>query len=466
MKTPPSDSHPPPLKRWATPTPTAQAMGRPTVDAGGVHGDALECIQSLRAALTDPGGVGDWAGEQHTLVSNLLSGIDQVLAEHRGMTEELLCVYEQLGVIFEVTRRLPEMQNETEVLDLFLASLRRSFAGRQVFLARRRRAGGWAYDDTELTRVPWLNRLLDLAQERRSVQVESSPGGAWPTLVAEVMVGPVFSGDTLVRVLVLARTSEAVPFRAAEMLLVESLTTFCGDLIRSHRLVHELREMSISMVRSLVSAVDQKDQYTCGHSLRVAYYATALGKQLKLRAVDLQMLQWSALLHDVGKIGIRDEVLNKQGKLTPEEFRHIQEHPTRSHKVVQQVPQLADALDGVLYHHEHYDGGGYPAGLKGEDIPLQARIIQIADVFDALTSSRSYRQAYDWRRALAILEEEAGKTVDPNLQKVFDAYMRQRLENNAGAWDDMVRRANESTHALDGGHDRGGSVHTSAQEGE
>lgn len=139
------------------------------------------------------------------------------------------------------------------------------------------------------------------------------------------------------------------------------------------------------------------------------------------------MLQWASLLHDVGKIGIRDNVLKKEGKLTPEEFGHIREHPVRSHKVVQEVPQLLQALDGILHHHERYDGSGYPSGLKGEQIPLQARIIQIADVFDALTSNRSYRKAFDWQRALEILQEEAGKTVDPRLQKTFDALIRETL---------------------------------------
>jgi len=154
------------------------------------------------------------------------------------------------------------------------------------------------------------------------------------------------------------------------------------------------------------------------------------------------------LLHDVGKIGIRDDVLNKQGKLTPEEFEHIKEHPERSYRVVQQVPQLAKALDGILYHHERYDGGGYPAGLKGEAIPLQARIIQIADVFDALTSSRSYRPAYSWEKALSIMAQEAGMAVDPRLQKVFDGYIRQAMQAGPDAWEKLVQRANEFTSTL------------------
>ncbi|MEK7837361.1 MAG: HD domain-containing protein, partial [candidate division NC10 bacterium] len=299
------------------------------------------------------------------------------MTEHQGMADELLCLYEQLGIVFEITRKLAGVQNESDVLDLFLVSLRRSFEGREVFAASRR-ARGWVLESDEPTEGQttrpsddatkagasrrerpggsgsgsrtahelcgegsyevneWLRGLLDRAESSeadRKVIVESAEGGgsrtarepcgeeftrgAMPGAIAEVMIAPVISGDVLVCSLVLLRTQQSPVFRASEMMLIESLTTFCGDLIRSHRLVGELREMSIAMVRALVNAVDQKDEYTCGHSLRVAYYATMLGKRLGLGEVDLQMLQWAALLHDVGKIGIRDIVLKKEGKLTP-----------------------------------------------------------------------------------------------------------------------------------------------------
>lgn len=371
------------------------------------------------------------------------------MVEHQGMADELLCLYEQLGIIFEVTRKLAGVQNESEVIELMLNSLRRSFEERTVFAAWRRRSGGWALEGSARSVNEWLRALLDRAGERRAVVVETVPPGAMTDATAEVLIGPILSGDAVVCTLVLLRTRQTRSFRASEMQLIESLAAFCGDLIRSHRLVRELREMSIAMVRSLVSAVDQKDEYTCGHSLRVAYFATTLGQCVGLGEVDLQMLQWAGLLHDVGKIGIRDNVLKKEGKLTAEEFAHIKEHPVRSHKVVQEVPQLSQALDGILHHHERYDGSGYPAGLKGEQIPLQARIIQIADVFDALTSNRSYRLAYDWRRALEILEEEAGKTVDPRLQKTFDVLIRKALKDDADAWHRMVERANRFMQGMD-----------------
>lgn len=415
----------------------------PTETADNVPGqDLRRCLQLLETGLREPVP----ASVIERTLDSLRAGLDRALVENAGMADELICLYEQIGVIFDVTKKLAEVNGEEQILEHFLKSLRRSFAPRSVDLARVDAArNAWHVNGFSVAPCQWLETMLTKTAHRGGITVEKSPPGAFTEFLHEIMLAPIYSGEDLIGVLVLGRNADAAPFRSGEMLLLESLTTFCGDLIRNHRLVQELRVMSVAMVRSLVNAVDQKDEYTSGHSLRVAYFAQLLGRRLQLSQADLQMLEWSALLHDVGKIGIRDSVLKKEGKLTDEEFNHIKEHPVRSHRVVKNIPQLDGALDGILYHHERYDGRGYPSGLSGEAIPMQARIIQIADVFDALTSSRSYRQAYTWEAALEIMDKEAGTVLDPRLEQVFAAMMRDRLRARPSAWEELSRRAAEFT---------------------
>ena len=395
------------------------------------------CVEDLRAQVAQ----GTAAVNLPAMLTGISAGLSRLTDEHRGMAEELLGVYEQLGIVFDVTRRLPEIHTEEEVVARFVETLGTTFRGSRVCALKRPSDGAWSFNDTREPVPAWLSGLLEGSVGNHRVDVRKIDGTGEGEGVVEAMVAPMFCGDKFVCSLALLRGDDVQEFRASDMLLVEALVTFCGDLVANHRLVRELRETSVSMVRALVCAVDQKDEYTSNHSVRVGFYSTMLGRLVGLSPEDLQMLQWSALLHDVGKIGIRDDVLKKEGKLTKEEFEHIKEHPLRSYEVVREIPQLEKAVAGTLHHHEHYDGTGYPHGLKGENIPLQARIVQIGDVFDALTSNRSYRKAFGWERALSILEEESGTTVDPHLQKVFDRHIRSLIGDDESNWKKLIERA-------------------------
>ncbi len=388
--------------------------------------------------------------------------ISQLVIEHTGLADELLRVYEHVGLVFDLTPRLLGLRSEREVVEHLMISLRSVFPDVTCSLATpvwppsgETRTGpsapqpiAWTVEG-ELTDAPdWILAGLQACTERQVRVVHADPTvdtqqdkSVLPC--DQAMIAPLFAGGNdpgtpdLVAALILCRHAGHDGWESGEMLLIDSLSSFCGDVIRNFRLVQQLQQMSMDTVRTLISAVDQKDPYTSGHSERVGYYATLLAKEIGFDESQLRTLEWSALLHDVGKIGIRDNVLKKPGKLTPDEFDHIKEHPLRGYEVVRENPHMKDAMDGVLYHHERWDGKGYPTGLAAERIPLQARIIQIADIFDALTTNRAYRDAFSWQRALEILHEEAGTVVDPNLSAAFVRMINRLYVRNPKAFNDI-----------------------------
>jgi putative nucleotidyltransferase with HDIG domain len=168
-------------------------------------------------------------------------------------------------------------------------------------------------------------------------------------------------------------------------------------------------------LQRLVAAVEHKDAYTHGHSRRTAHIATALGVKLRLPPEQLRVLAQGAYLHDVGKIAIPDEVLNKPGRLTAEERAVIEEHAEIGAQMVQEDDALLPCVEIVRHHHERYDGTGYPTGVWGDDIPMLARVTAVADVWDALTSDRAYRSGWDPSDALAHIVVASGSHFDPNV---------------------------------------------------
>jgi HD-GYP domain-containing protein (c-di-GMP phosphodiesterase class II) len=190
----------------------------------------------------------------------------------------------------------------------------------------------------------------------------------------------------------------------------QELEHFVEDLKRA---AEENRALFLGSIQMLAGAVDEKDPYTRGHSDRVTRYSLLIGKELNLPTDFMETLQISAQLHDVGKIGIEDRILKKPGALTAEEFEVMKTHTTKGANILRPVTQLAEMLPGIELHHEALDGRGYPYGLQGDQIPLLARVIAVADTFDALTTNRPYQHAHTPEEAFKIIQNLAGKRLDP-----------------------------------------------------
>jgi HD-GYP domain-containing protein (c-di-GMP phosphodiesterase class II) len=188
----------------------------------------------------------------------------------------------------------------------------------------------------------------------------------------------------------------------------------------------ELKETLFGLIYCLTTTIDAKDPYTCGHSERVARMAVRLARQMNMPADAVSDIYLAGLLHDIGKIGIKDSVLQKSGKLTYEEMRHVQEHPVIGDRIISSVKRLSHLRPGVRNHHERYDGQGYPDRLAGENIPLVARILAVADSCDAMMSPRPYRRALPTRQIDAIMVAGAGTQWDPKIVEHFMA-CRQEL---------------------------------------
>jgi HD-GYP domain-containing protein (c-di-GMP phosphodiesterase class II) len=379
------------------------------------------------------------------------------LEERERLGRELRRCHEQLELVFDLSDQLSSVQDPDAIQ---LALLRRYGAMLQAHAVYVDRAGCCMRMPTS---APG-GAPLELAPDRlrsvlaQSVELVRSAGRPLiPTLNtqeaaqlngARVLLGALPRADCETAVVVALRESRSPSFDNQDTLASEAILTYGAQVLGHVLTVRHLQRTALEAVCTLVNAIDAKDNYTSAHSERVGGFARLTGEALGLAKDKLQTLEWAGLLHDVGKIGVPEHILNKPGSLTPAEFEEMKKHVQVGYDVLKPVAQFRSMLNAVLYHHENYDGSGYPAGLTADEIPLDARIIHVVDIFDALTTDRPYRKAYDVELAMRVLEAGIGRATDPAVTRSFGEALRRYMAEHPADFRARFGHLNEADALL------------------
>jgi HD-GYP domain-containing protein (c-di-GMP phosphodiesterase class II) len=367
------------------------------------------------------------------LLSTLAHDIGSRVAatvEMSGMIERLSVCYDELDLLHRMSTATQPDHSIVEASSALLDETARLLRDRTVFLY----LDGDDHLEFRTDGEDLPEELASLYDERaryRTIVAEMANDGDYTEASAHhgllrtgdlelhYVAYPVREGDGVRGVVGIHHRSRADVPAPRELKVAACLARELSDVATRGSMLDELRDMLFNTVKSLVAAVDAKDVYTRGHSERVYRLAVAMGQHLALGVAEMQDLAWAALLHDIGKIAIPEEVLRKTESLTDEDIRAIQAHPVRGERLLQPIAQLAGVLPGIRHHHERVDGRGYPDRLSGEDIPFIARIIAVADTYDALVSTRAYRRARTREYALREIERSAGTQLDEHVVQAF-----------------------------------------------
>ncbi len=270
----------------------------------------------------------------------------------------------------------------------------------------------------------------ELRDPARTVIVRRNLGieGISTLIAAKIAIGD----DVLGYLIAINRKSQSANANSDETFadaigLIEEAATLFATQTQNIHLVLESHQLVLGALHAMSSAIDARDPYTQGHSERVARLGYEIAKILGISESACQEIYLAGLLHDLGKIGVPDHILHKAGALADEEFAVIKQHPEIGHRIIERLGKLHFVLPGVLYHHERWDGKGYPHGLKQESIPLMARILAVADSFDAMTSSRPYRGAMPIEKAAAVIRGGAGQQWDTAVVDCFEIWLNRTL---------------------------------------
>jgi putative nucleotidyltransferase with HDIG domain len=239
--------------------------------------------------------------------------------------------------------------------------------------------------------------------------------------IRSVMCVPLESQRQILGAIYVDSNREAGVFQERDLELLSAIGRQAGISIERANLIRELEDLAMWSILTLVAAIEAKDEYTRGHSERVAAFSVQIAEEMGIGDRTIESIRLGALLHDVGKIGVPEVILTKPGRLTDEEYDFIKQHPETGASIIGQIdnPRMKNAINTARHHHERWDGRGYPDGLAGEDIPLTARIVSVADAYDAMSTARPYREAYPKEFIARQLLAGMSSQFDPRVAKAF-----------------------------------------------
>jgi putative nucleotidyltransferase with HDIG domain len=289
------------------------------------------------------------------------------------------------------------------IVDASAAPFDAAFWERQEFLE----SAQWVIDNGEPL-------ILEAGSEQKQRWVPPLPEG-----LQSYIAFPLRTPTRAIGVLNLVRVQGRDSFSNVDLEIINVLASQASIAIENVRLYENIRDNYLKTIRAFALAVEAKDRWTHGHSENVMKYTVVLARELGLPEYEIELVKYAGLLHDIGKIGVSELILNKPGRLTKEEFDEIKKHPELGTRIIADVPFLKSLVPMVRHHHEYFDGRGYPEGKSHDDIPFGARILSVADSYEAMTANRPYRKALPSEEAVRILVEQKEKQFDPKIVDVF-----------------------------------------------
>ena len=429
--------------RLRLPLAVIDGEGRPLLSAGNVSFGSAGQRSPNSAASTCPLNFnGDPVGSLATSASAerleaaafCLEHSLRLEAENIDLTAEVVRIYEEQALIYSLSSKmgsemdvdsickqiLDEAENILAVHNISIMLLDHATNELSTRLCKGRDREAAALFRTDVS-SGLFGRIFQKGEPITICDVGTDGQRAFPYPVRSILCIPLVTDGKGIGMLVASDKLSGEEFWSQDIKLMAVFAMEVAASIKKAQLYEEISGLFIHTVEALASAIDAKDPYTYGHSNRVARFSSAICEEMGMNRKEVRQVELAAILHDIGKIGTPENILQKPGRLTPQEMERIHEHPAKGAHILSNIIEFRDVIKWIRHHHEWYDGQGYPDHIAADDIPLQARVITIADTFDAMTSDRPYRKGMPAGEAIRIMEENTGSQFDPFILETFRA---------------------------------------------